>query len=97
MPGPFGRKAVAGIRRHIGRRLELIESLDFESSRAEKPDPFAVRQMEIDRIIAFPIGAMHPEIGSEQPIPYGRKLFIRVAEIAEGAADKENELAARPK
>src|SRR2546423_1579981 len=88
--GPFAREEVEAIGRHVGRRLELNQGFDFEAVRAQESDTVAVAEVEVDGIVAFPLKAVHTEVGPEQTIA-GRDdlVFVWVAKVAQGTTDEE--------
>src|SRR5690349_19473080 len=65
LPGPAAcpvdRNPVSVARRRVFGRTELDQRLELESLRPQQPNPFAVRQLELDRA---PVGlfAVHPEV-----------------------------------
>src|SRR5208282_6779623 len=73
LPGPFeGDERVPG----GGARLrpQLEEILHLQSAAAEHPDHVAVAEVELHRLIIWPVKPVHAEVGPQQPL--GGRLII---------------------
>src|SRR5436309_14058855 len=76
----FRRKSRVTVRLGILRGLDLDEIQHLEAVRAQQPDPVAVTKVELDAPLgAFPLEAMHAEVGAQQPL-LGRQFLVRGAE-----------------
>ena len=78
-----------------GRRVEVELGLHVEPGLAEQPDPVAVAEMEVHRVVVVPLQAMQAAERAQELVRRGR-FDRRHREHQQQAVDEEDQLAARP-